>query len=88
MNISWKIVNLGAVAVAGLLSDNIVKLGWKVATGKNPPEDDDLEVGLAEVITFAVLSGALLAVTKRFTVQAASKWYGKNHPVIPDTHNV
>ncbi|EEJ53151.1 DUF4235 domain-containing protein [Mobiluncus mulieris] len=88
MNISWKIVNLGAVAMAGLLSDSIVKLGWKVATGKNPPEDDDLEVGLAEIVTFAVLSGVLLAITKRFTVQAAAKWYNKSHPVISDTYNI
>ncbi|MCI6584729.1 MAG: DUF4235 domain-containing protein [Mobiluncus porci] len=80
MDIGWKVVDLGALAVAGLLSDNIVKIGWKLATGSNPPKDDDLEVGIAELLVFTVLSGVLLTFTKRFTVKTASKWYGKKHP--------
>lgn len=87
MDIGWKVVDIGAVALAGLVSDNIVKLGWKIATGKNPPKDDDLEVGMAELIVFAVLSGTFLAITKRFTVRAASNWYGKKHP-LPESTSV
>lgn len=79
MDIGWKVLNLAAVASAGLLSDNIVKLGWKTATGHEPPQDDDLEVGMAEVLVFAVLSGILLAIIRRFTVGTAAKWWARKH---------
>ena len=79
MEIGEKVVSLAAVAIAGLVSDNIVKVGWKAATGHKPPADDDLEVGMAELLVFAVISGILLALTKRFTVKTASKWWVNKH---------
>lgn len=79
MDIGEKLVNVAAVAFAGLISDNIVKAGWKAATGSNPPADDDVTVGLAEAIVFAVLSGVLLAIIKRFTVRTASQWWMNKH---------
>ncbi len=79
MDIGEKVVNIAAVGLAGLISDNIVKLGWRMATGANPPQDDDVEVGLAQAIVFAVLSGVLLAIIKRFTVRTASQWWVNKH---------
>lgn len=77
MNVSWKVINFAVASVAGILSDSVTKRGWRIVTGRNPPQDDDLEVGLTELIVFAVLSGILLALTKRFTMKAAAKWYHK-----------
>lgn len=80
MDIGWKAVDFAAMAFAGIISDNIVKLGWKAATGHNPPEDDDLEANLAELVVFAVISAGLMAVARRFTVRSAAKWYGNKYP--------
>lgn len=82
MDIGWKAIDLAAVAVAGLISDNIVKAGWKLATGHTPPADDDLEANLLEAVVFAMLSGALLAVTRRATVRSVAKWFNKPRPRI------
>lgn len=82
MDIGWKAIDLAAIAVAGLISDNIVKAGWKLATGRTPPADDDLEANLLEAVVFAMLSGALLAVTRRATVRSAAKWFNKPRPQI------
>ena len=79
MDIGQKVVNVAAVAAAGLVSDNIVRLGWRMATGANPPKDNDIEVGLAQAIVFAVLSGVLLAIIRRFTVRTASQWWINKH---------
>lgn len=79
MSTNRKFIDLGLIVVAELASDYIVRLGWKIVTGKNPPEADDFEVGLTELVIFSVLSGLLMTITKRLTVRTASRLYGKKH---------
>lgn len=80
METEHKILNLAALGVAGVLSDGIVRLGWKLVTGHKAPQDDDLEVGMLEVLVFAIISGIFLAFTRRFTVKTATKFWDKRHP--------
>ncbi|MDO5726553.1 MAG: DUF4235 domain-containing protein [Bowdeniella nasicola] len=77
MDIGWKLVSAGSMAVASALASKVVTIGWKAVTGHQPPEDpQDPSVRLAEVLTFAVISGALMGLSKQLALAGASKWYG------------
>ncbi|MDO5672664.1 MAG: DUF4235 domain-containing protein [Actinomycetaceae bacterium] len=80
MDIGWKIAQGAAIVVAGLVSDNIVDLGWKIFTGHKPPRDAEDEARIAEVLVFAVISGVIVALAQRFAVRKAAAWYGDRKP--------
>lgn len=81
MNIGWKVLSAGAGLAAGFVANKILDVGWRAVLGHRPPTDDaDIETySVAEVIVFAAVSGAVIAVTRQLALQAADKWYG---PVI------
>ncbi|WP_092562274.1 DUF4235 domain-containing protein [Bowdeniella nasicola] len=82
MDIGWKIVSAGSMAVAGMVASKVVNVGWKAVTGHNPPEDpEDPGVRLAEVLTFALISGALMGLARQLALTGASRWYGGNREV-------
>ncbi|MDO5700103.1 MAG: DUF4235 domain-containing protein [Bowdeniella nasicola] len=77
MDIGWKVVSAGAMGIAGTLASKVVTTGWKAVTGHNPPEDpEDPGVQLAEVLTFALISGALMGLARQLALTGASRWYG------------
>ncbi|MDO4607141.1 MAG: DUF4235 domain-containing protein [Bowdeniella nasicola] len=77
MDIGWKIVSAGSMAVAGMVASKVVNVGWKAITGHNPPEDpEDPGVRMAEVLTFALISGALMGLSRQLALTGASRWYG------------
>ena len=77
MDIGWKLVSAGSVAIATFAATKVVNVGWKMVTGHEPPEDpDDPGVRLAEVIAFAAISGALMGLTRQLALVGASRWYG------------
>ena len=81
MDIGWKIVSAGAGLVAGFVSNKVLDVTWRAVTGHRPPTDDaeGHAYSALEVILFAAVSGAVVAVTRQLALQAADKWYG---PVI------
>ena len=77
MDIGWRAVSGGSFLLAGLLTNKILDVGWKAVTGHEPPHDpDDPGVALWEVLTFAVVSGALVGLTRQLALRGASKFYG------------
>lgn len=76
MDLGWKAAQAAAVVVAGLATNVIVKTGWKLVTGHNPPLEENFEAKLSEVLIMTVLSSVILALFKRFTVKQAAHWYG------------
>lgn len=82
MDIGWKIVSAGSMAIAGMVASKVVNVGWKAVTGHNPPEDpEDPGVRMAEVLTFALISGALMGLSRQLALTGASRWYGGKHEV-------
>lgn len=76
MDMGWKVAQAGAVLIAGVVTDAIVKTAWKMATGHKPPADDDQSARLVETIALAVVSGVVLSLAKRVSVRTAASWYG------------
>jgi hypothetical protein len=77
MDMRWRVLSTGATLAATLLTTKVITAGWKAATGKEPPVDeDDPEVEWWEVMAFTVVSGALLGLARHFAVRGATKVYG------------
>lgn len=87
MDIGWKIVSTGAVLAAGVATNKLVDVGWKLVTGHEPPTDeDDPGVRAWEVFAFTVVSGAILGLMRHYAMRGASKFYGG--PVEKRVHKV
>lgn len=77
MDVGWKVVSAVSMGLAGMVAGKIVDVGWKAVTGHPAPTDpDDDNVTLAEIVTFAVLSGAILGLARVLANEGAKKWYG------------
>ena len=51
----------------------LMNLGWKKATGKEPPADpNDPAVGTAEALSWAIALGVVVAVARVLAIRAAS----------------
>ena len=71
---------LGAAAVARKTLDK----SWKVATGKKPPENPaDPDVELREAITWAVVTGAFIAVARMLAQRKAASYYTRSTGHLP-----
>lgn len=65
MKVPYPLLRMGALSLAGMLSDKILNLGWKSVTGHpapTPPNDE--QVSVAELFVSAMVSGALLGVAR------------------------
>ncbi len=85
-DLMWKATSVATTVVAGLIADKVVAAGWSLATGRPAPRDEDqlLDYQLLEVVAFAVISGAALALTRQLTLRQAAKWYaGKQVRSVP-----
>lgn len=76
MDVQHKVLNAGAMAVAGMVSGKVVDLGWKAVTGHPAPTDpDDAQTTFAELVVFAIISGALLGVARLIAQRSANRYY-------------
>ena len=57
---------------------------WRAATGKNPPANPaDPDVGLAEAVMFAAVSGTLIGVARMLATRRAANYYAKSTGHLP-----
>jgi len=75
MDIGWKIASAGAGAIASLVAGRVVDGGWKLATGKDAPHEDDDEVSILQLVVFAAVSAVVASLAQRAAVRGAKKWY-------------
>lgn len=77
MNVPYKVASAGALAVAGLIANQVVDKGWKMFTGHESPQgQDEDQAKFAELIAFAVISGVLVAITRRYALRGTKKFFG------------
>jgi hypothetical protein len=74
--IGWKLVQIGFTVVVGLVANKAVSAAWKLGSGGKPPKGG--EGGYAEVVTWAVASGAAAAAAKLFAERQAAAYYLKS----------
>jgi hypothetical protein len=72
----WKIFNGIAAVVAALAARKAVAAGWKLTTGKPPPDaEESLVVSWTEALGWAALSGTVVAFARiAASRSAAATW--------------
>lgn len=72
----WNLVRYIAIIAAGLAVERAVTKGWKIASGHEPPNDpEDIDTKTGEVVLYAVVSGALIALARVLAIRGAAKAY-------------
>lgn len=84
-DLAWKVTAAAATLASGFVADKVVALGWRAITGHQAPREEDqvLEYKLMEVVAFAVISGAAIALTRQLGLRQAAKWYVKRRAPLP-----
>jgi hypothetical protein len=74
------VAGLGAAAVTRMLLDR----SWKVAAGKNPPENPaDPDVGISEAVLWAAITGAAVALARMVAQRRAASYYARSTGHLP-----
>lgn len=79
----WKVLGTGAAVGAAVVARKLLTSGWIAATGREPPENpEDPEVSWQEAIGWAVVSGAVIEVSRLVATRKAAAYYAKSagHP--------
>ena len=81
----WTVMSLVAGLGAAAVTRKILDRSWKVAAGKNPPENPaDPDVSIGEAVMWASVTGATVALARMLAQRRAASYYarstGKNPP--------
>ena len=81
----WKATAAVATHATGFVAEKVVALGWRAITGRRAPREEDqlLNYKLAEVVIFAVISGATITLVRELGLRQAAKWYSARRPDSP-----
>jgi Protein of unknown function (DUF4235) len=75
----WTIFSLASALGAAAVARKVIDKGWKMSTGKNPPENPaDPDVGVSEAVAWAAVTGALIAMARMFAQRRAAGYYMKS----------
>ena len=80
----WSVFSLASALGAAALTKKGLDVGWKAATGKNPPENPaDPDVEVREAVAWAIASGVLVALARMFAQRRAAGYYRKSTGHLP-----
>lgn len=80
----WSVFSLAAALGAAAVAKKGLDTSWKAATGKNPPENPaDPDVDVWEAVTWAAISGTLVALAKMLAQRRAAGYYAKSTGELP-----
>jgi hypothetical protein len=80
----WSLMSLGAALASAAAAKQALDGGWKAATGKKPPENPaDPDVDIREAVTWAVVSGTIMALAKMLATRRAASYYVKSTGHLP-----
>ena len=81
----WKATAAVATLASGFVAEKVVALGWRAISGRPAPREEDqlLNYKLAEIVTFAIISGATVTLVRELGLRQAAKWYSARRPNSP-----
>ena len=80
----WTVFSLVSALAAAAAARKGLNTSWKVATGKNPPENPaDPDVDVKEAIAWAVVSGVAIAVARMLAQRKAASYYARSTGHLP-----
>lgn len=80
----WSVYALGSTVLAGLAARKALTTSWKVATGKEPPQNPaDPDVSIGEALAWATVSGIAIGVARMLASRKAANYYRKSTGHLP-----
>lgn len=80
----WSAYALGATVVAGIVARKALTTSWKVATGKEPPQNPaDPDVSMGEAVAWAAASGVAIGLARMLASRKAANYYRKSTGHLP-----
>src|SRR3954467_6479449 len=80
----WSIRSLAAGLGAAALTRKLLDRSWKVAAGKNPPENPaDPDVSIGEAVMWASVTGAAVAMARMLAQRRAASYYQRSTGHLP-----
>jgi hypothetical protein len=83
-NLVWKVMATGAAVGASIVARKLTDGTWKfVSGGDSPTNPEDPDIEWKEAIAFALLSGAIVGLTRMLANRQAAKVYQKSTGHLP-----
>ncbi|MBW3070341.1 MULTISPECIES: DUF4235 domain-containing protein [unclassified Actinomyces] len=84
-SLGWTAASALSLLASSAIAERAVAAGWKAVTGKPAPQDEDqvLSYRLGEVVAFALVSGAIMTLTRQLTLRQAAKIHARRSGVVP-----
>jgi hypothetical protein len=80
----WTVFSLVSALVAAAAARKALAGSWRVATGKQPPENPaDPDVNIAEAVAWAIASGVSIGLARMFAQRKAATYYAKSTGQLP-----
>lgn len=83
-NIGWKLLAAGAGLAAGVVAQKLTDGTWRLVSGGDAPnQPEDPEVDWKQAAAFAVLSGAVVGLSRLLANREAAKLYRRSTGHLP-----
>jgi len=80
----WSMFSLVAALGGAAAARKAIDKSWQVSTGKKPPENPaDPDIEIWEAVTWAALTGAVVALAKMYAQRRAAGYYVKSTGKLP-----
>lgn len=80
----WSMMSVAVALVGAAVAKQLLNLLWRAATGKNPPTNPSSpDVQAGEAVTWAVASGAAIALARILATRRAAGYYAKSTGHLP-----
>jgi hypothetical protein len=80
----WTVFSLAAALGAAAVARKALDKSWRVATGKQPPENPaDPDVDIWEAVAWATVTGAFVALARMYAQRRAASYYARSTGHLP-----
>ncbi|HKJ10845.1 MAG TPA: DUF4235 domain-containing protein [Ornithinimicrobium sp.] len=80
----WKVMALGSAIGASMVARNLTEATWKFIRGDEPPKNpEDPDTAWLEAVGFALLSGAIVGLSRMVANREAAAVYKKSTGHLP-----
>ncbi len=83
-SLAWKVLGTGSAVLGGIVARKLTDGTWKFTTGNESPSNpEDPDVEWKEAVAFALLSGAVVGLTRMVASRQAAAIYKKSTGHLP-----
>lgn len=80
----WSLATTGAAIGGGIVAKKVAEGGWKFITGNDSPANpEDPDTDWIEAIAFALVSGAIVQLTRMLVNRQSTRVYKKSTGRLP-----